>query len=127
MHARLSCAVFLLAAASVAQQSSHATSSMSDREKEGLRGSVKEISDSQTLSLPNGEQVLTTTTRYSLDGRILEVRTVNPDGSAWLTTYTYYPDGRLLPLQPSTGFLQCSLFSIREKTGTAALDVTSLS
>ncbi|HEV2400411.1 MAG TPA: hypothetical protein VGS27_25965 [Candidatus Sulfotelmatobacter sp.] len=98
MHARLSCAVFVLlvAAASLAQQPSRATSSMSDREKAGLRGSVREITDSQTMSLPNGEQVLTTTSRYSPDGRLLVERTANPDGSGWATTYSYYPDGRLL-------------------------------
>jgi YD repeat-containing protein len=48
------------------------------------------------MSLPNGDQVLRTTTNYRPDGRILEERRANPDGSEWVTSYNYRPDGRLL-------------------------------
>lgn len=69
---------------------------MSDREKSGLRGSVREVIVSQTMSLPNGDQTFTTTTKYSPDGRTTEERMANPDASGWVTTYAYHPDGRLL-------------------------------
>jgi YD repeat-containing protein len=82
----------------LAQQSPHSGSSISDREKAGLRGPVKEEIDSQTMSLPSGEKVFTTTTKYTVDGRILEKRATNPDGSEWVTSYSYYPDGRLLKI-----------------------------
>ena len=70
---------------------------MSDRDKAGLRGPVKTVLDEQTFSGADGQQLLTTTTtHYAPDGRILEVRTGNPDGSEWVTSYTYHSDGRLL-------------------------------
>jgi YD repeat-containing protein len=69
---------------------------MSDRDKAGLRGPVKTVLDEQTFSGADGQQLLTTTTtHYAPDGRILEVRTGNPDGSEWVTSYTYHSDGRL--------------------------------
>ena len=100
MHVPLSCASLLIFVASMtlAQQSPHSGSSISDREKAGLRGPVKEEIDSQTMSLPSGEKVFTTTTKYTVDGRILEKRATNPDGSEWVTSYSYYPDGRLLKI-----------------------------
>jgi len=100
MHVPLSCASLLIFVASItfAQQSPNPSSSMSDREKAGLRGPVKEEIDSQTMPLPSGEKVFTTTTRYTVDGRILENRATNPDGSEWVTSYSYYPDGRLLKI-----------------------------
>ena len=105
MHVRLSCAGLLIFVASitVAQQSSQKGSSISDREKAGLRGPVKAVIDERTMSLPNGDQVFTTTTKYTTDGRILEERTKNPDGSEWLTSYTYHPDGRLLKMMTGNG------------------------
>ena len=39
---------------------------------------------------------MSTTTEYAPDGRILERRIGNSDGSIWVTSYTYYADGRLL-------------------------------
>ena len=70
---------------------------MSDRDRAGLRGPVKTVLDEQTFSGDDGQQLLTTTTTdYALDGRILEVQTGNPDGSKWVTSYTYHSDGRLL-------------------------------
>src|ERR1700737_3518326 len=102
MHVRLSFACILLLVASsawsaLAQQSSQTGVFMSDRDKAGLRGPVKTVLDEQTFSGADGQQLLTTTTtHYAPDGRILEVRTGNPDGSEWVTSYTYHSDGRLL-------------------------------
>jgi len=102
MHVRLSFAIILVLMGScawfaLAQQSSQTGAFMSDRDKAGLRGPVKTMLDEQTFSGADGQQLLTTTTtEYTPDGRILEVRIGNPDGSEWLTSYTYHSDGRLL-------------------------------
>jgi YD repeat-containing protein len=66
---------------------------MSDREEAGLRGPVRTCV--QETIFPNRESVLTTTTEYSLDGKLLAVRFGNPDGSGWVTTHTYNAEGRL--------------------------------
>src|SRR5712691_1286153 len=80
-----------------AQQSFQTGASMSDRDKAGLRGPVKTVLNEQTFSGADGQQFLTsTTTEYASDGRILELRIGNSDGSIWVTSYTYYADGRLL-------------------------------
>jgi YD repeat-containing protein len=102
MHVRLSPASILLLVASpawfaLAQQPSQTGAFMSDRDKAGLRGPVKTVLDEQTFSGADGQQLLATiTSEYASDGRILEVRTGNPDGSEWVTSYTYHSDGRLL-------------------------------
>jgi YD repeat-containing protein len=102
MHVRLSFASILVLVASpawfaLAQQSSQTGAFMTDRDKAGLRGPVKTVLDEQIFSSADGQQLLTTiTTEYASDGRILEVRTGNPDGSEWVTSYTYHSDGRLL-------------------------------
>ena len=70
---------------------------MTDRGKAGLRGPVETVLNEQTFSGADGQQFLmSTTTEYAPDGRILEQRTRNSDGSIWVMTYTYYADGRLL-------------------------------
>jgi YD repeat-containing protein len=80
-----------------AQQSSQTGVFMSDRDKAGLRGPVKTVLNEQPFSGADGQQFLTsTTTEYAPDGRILELRIGNSDGSIWVTNYTYYADGRLL-------------------------------
>jgi YD repeat-containing protein len=80
-----------------AQQSSQPGAFMTDRGKAGLRGPVKTVLNEQTFSGAEGQQFLTsTTTEYAPDGRILELRIGNSDGSIWVTSYTYYADGRLL-------------------------------
>jgi YD repeat-containing protein len=80
-----------------AQQSSQTSAFMTDRDKAGLLGPVKTVLNEQTLSGANGQQFLTsTTTEYAHDGRILQRRIGNSDGSIWSTSYTYYDDGRLL-------------------------------
>jgi YD repeat-containing protein len=98
MRVRLSCASLLILMVSItaAQQSSHSDPPIIDREKAGLRGSVKTVIDEQTMSLPNGDELFTTITKYTPEGRILEERTKNSDGSERVTNYTYQPDGRLL-------------------------------
>src|SRR4051812_1642653 len=98
MHVPLSFAILLFvvspALCALAQQRGGV---MSDRDKSGLRGPVKTVVDEQTFSGANGQQMLTTlTTEYAPDGRILETRTGNPNGSEWITSYSYHSDGRLL-------------------------------
>ena len=69
----------------------------SDRDKAELRGPVKTLLNEQTFLGTNGQQFLvSTTTEYAPDGRIVEERTRNTDGSEWVTSYTYDTDGRLL-------------------------------
>jgi YD repeat-containing protein len=75
------------------QQSSQ---TKSDHDKAELRGPVKTVREEQTISYASGEQTITTTTKYAPDGRILEQRNGNSDGSEWVMSYTYHPDGRLL-------------------------------
>jgi YD repeat-containing protein len=80
-----------------AQQLSQTSAVMTDRDKAGLRGPVKEVLNEQTFSGLQGQEFHTsTTTEYAPDGRILQQRSGNPDGSTWLTLYTYGGDGRLL-------------------------------
>lgn len=75
------------------QSPSSATGSIhiSDREKAGLRGPVRTCRE-ETI-YPSGEFL--TTTEYSLDGKLLTTRTVQSDGSEWVTSQTYGPEGRL--------------------------------
>src|SRR2546430_2417090 len=102
MQARLSFASILLLTASsawlaLAQQSSQTGAFMSDRDKAGLRGPVKTVLEEQTFSGADGQQSFTTTTtQYAPDGRILEDRTGNADGSGWVKSYSYHSDGRRL-------------------------------
>jgi YD repeat-containing protein len=95
VHVRLSFACLLVSIPLVAfaQQTSQ---TKSDRDKDELRGPVKTVIEEDTFSFRAGPPVITTTTNYALDGRILEERTKNPDGSECVTSYTYHPDGRLL-------------------------------
>jgi hypothetical protein len=93
--------ILLLTASSawlaLAQQSPQTGAFMSGRDKAGLRGPVKTVLEEQTFSGVDGQQPFTTTkTQYRPDGRILEDRTASPEGSGWVTSYTYYSDGRLL-------------------------------
>jgi len=70
----------------------HAHSHIRDRAEAGLRGSVKTCVEETTY--PTGKFL--TTTEYDLDGRLLETRVSNPDGSELVTTKTYDADGRLV-------------------------------
>ena len=102
MSVRLYFASILVVVASLAwlaraQQSFQTGALMTDRGKAGLRGPVETVLNEQTFSGADGQQFLMSTTReYAPDGRILEQRTRNSDGSIWVMSYTYYADGRLL-------------------------------
>jgi YD repeat-containing protein len=102
MQARAYFASVLLVTASssflaLAQQSSQTGAFMSDRDKAGLRDRVKTVLEEQTFPGADGQESFsTTTTHYAPNGRILEERTGNQDGSGWVTSYSYYSDGRLL-------------------------------
>ena len=65
---------------------------MADREKAGLRGSVKTCVEETTYA----KRKSLTTTEYGLDGRLLATRNSYSDGSEWVTTRTYAADGRLV-------------------------------
>jgi len=101
MQARLPFVALLLVASfalvAFAQQSSQSGTSMSDREKAGLHGPVKTMRTEQTFSAPDGHELHTSTmTLYAPDGRTLEVRIQQSDGSEWVTSHTYDSNGRLL-------------------------------
>src|SRR5690242_18016399 len=101
MYARLFFVSLLLSVSpawlALAQQPFQTNTSMSDRDNAGLRGPVKTLTEEQVFSDADGQQSrTTTTTHYDPDGRILENRMENPDGSGWITSYTYHSDGRLL-------------------------------
>ena len=102
MSSRLYLASILVLVASpawlaYAQQSFQTGAFMTDRDKAALRGPVKTVLDEQTFSGVDGQQFhMSTTTEYAGDGRILERRIGDSDGSAWVTSYTYSADGRLL-------------------------------
>jgi YD repeat-containing protein len=88
------CLLIFMVSVALAQKSSQAKS---DREKAELRGPVKTVLNEQTFSGADGQQFdMSTTTEYAHDGRILEQRTKNTDGSEWVVSYTYDSDGRLL-------------------------------
>jgi YD repeat-containing protein len=60
--------------------------------------------EEHAFSGADGQQFLTTTTtQYTLDGRILEMRIGNADGSEWVTSYAYHSDGRLLTTASGKG------------------------
>ena len=69
---------------------------MSDREKAGLRGSVKQCTE-ETINpgVQGGPEIrFSQTTEYDPDGRILST-SVGTDGSKWVTTNIYDDNGRL--------------------------------
>jgi hypothetical protein len=79
-----------------AQQLSQTGAFITDRDKAELRGPVKTVLNEQTFSGADGQQFRTsTTTEYASDGKILELRIGNSDGSIWVTSHNYYADGRL--------------------------------
>jgi YD repeat-containing protein len=88
------CLLIFMVSVALAQKSSQAKS---DREKAELRGPVKAVLNEQTFSGADGQKFyMSTTTEYAPDGRILEQRTKNTDGSEWVVSYTYDSDRRLL-------------------------------
>jgi len=71
---------------------------MSDREKAGLRGPVKQYTE-ETNTPPgpdHPEMRYASTTKYDATGRILQIRNTNADGSKSMGSYTYDSQGHLL-------------------------------
>jgi len=106
MHARLcvaSVALLLLPFPAILAQTAIPTdTAMTDREQAGLRGPVKTVVDEQTTTFADGRSFVSRgTTDYSLDGRRLQLRHANPDGSEWFKTYRYSDDGRLIKISSS--------------------------
>jgi YD repeat-containing protein len=71
---------------------------MSDREKAGLRGPVRECTEDRTMPAVPGfpEAKFTNTTEYDTEGRIVKTITINPDGSKWIAVNTYDEHGHLV-------------------------------
>src|SRR5205085_2560660 len=74
----------------------------SDREKAGLRGSVRTCTEEGTYpatSFPNGTQTAETrtsfTTEYTPEGRIATTRRLNGNGKIWTMRNSYDSSGRL--------------------------------
>ena len=65
---------------------------MSDREKAGLRGSVKTCLEEH--SYDTGQY--STATEYSTDGRVLIIRTIQAHGSEWVSENIYDSNGHLV-------------------------------
>jgi YD repeat-containing protein len=70
---------------------------VSDREKAGLRGPVKQYTEETITPGVQGdpEMRFSQTTEYDPDGRILSTSRISTDGSKWVTTQTYDADGRM--------------------------------
>jgi YD repeat-containing protein len=64
---------------------------MSDREKAGLHGPVQTCIED--FVYPTGKYSIAT--EYNIDGKLLSSRSTNADGSLWVTTQSYDPEGRL--------------------------------
>jgi hypothetical protein len=76
---------------------------MSDREQHGLRGPIKTCVEESTraaLVTPDGIQIpelnSSYTTEFSNDGRVIETRMRNSDGSEWVSRMLYDSSGNFL-------------------------------
>ena len=103
MRARLcvaSVALLLLPFPAILAQTAIPTgTAMTDREQAELRGPVKTVVAEQTTTFADGRSFVSKgTTDYSPDGRLLQLRYSNPDGSEWFKTYRYTVDGRLIKI-----------------------------
>ena len=65
---------------------------MSDRAEAGLHGPVR--TSVQETILPE-DRTYSSTTEYSVDGKLLTLRTIHSDGTEWSVAKTYDADGRL--------------------------------
>ncbi|PYT54553.1 MAG: hypothetical protein DMG43_05910 [Acidobacteria bacterium] len=92
MNLKLSLAVFLTLNALQSPSSAIRSTNMSDREKAGLRGPVRTCTE-ETI-YPGGKSL--TTSEYSIDGRVLTIRTTQPDGSEWVSANIYDTNGHLV-------------------------------
>lgn len=75
------------------------SSAMSDRTQAGLRGPVKSITEESTFPDASGklsEARFQRTTVYDRDGRMLNIRSLNSDGSHWVSRNEYSSTGQLL-------------------------------
>lgn len=66
------------------------------RAKAGLRGPVKSCSEEIVQRYPGGSYSLVQKTEYSVEGRVVSVRSRGQDSSELLTVYEYDPSGRLV-------------------------------
>ena len=78
---------------------------MSDREQKGLRGPVKTCVEETTYpdvtapdATPVPERKSSYATEYDAAGRVLSVGYGNPDGSEWVSRYSYGASGQLLKI-----------------------------
>jgi len=76
---------------------------MSDREQRGLRGPVKSCTEEHTYSARTDADGKTYpplhaqyTTEFDVEGRLLAIVHRNPDGSKWMSYFSYDNSGRLL-------------------------------
>jgi hypothetical protein len=92
MILQLSLTVVLFLNALQIPSSAARSAQMSDREKAGLRGPVKTCLEKTVY--PTGKYL--TTTEYSTDGRVLTIRTPQPDGSEWVSSNIYDTNGHLV-------------------------------
>src|SRR6266513_495679 len=92
MNLQLSLAVVVFLNALQSLSSATRSTHMSDREKAGLRGPVRTCLEE--IIYPTGKYL--STTEYSTDGRVLTIRTTQPDGSEWVTTNIYDTNGHLV-------------------------------
>ena len=85
------------------ESSEKKATSMSDRERQGLRGLVKTCAEERTYppftssdgsQRPGGKSL--NTTEYDVAGRVVSRRWRNPDGSEVVTRHTYDASGHLL-------------------------------
>jgi len=76
---------------------------MTDREEAKLRGSVSECATERAYIYPDHDWVMHTRKTFSSDGRLLEKRHRNPDGSEWSILCHYDDGGRMLRKEQFTG------------------------
>lgn len=69
---------------------------VTDKEKSGLRGPVRACELERDYVYPDHHWVMRTTTSFSEDGSLLNMRHTNPDGSQWSVVCRYDDHGRLL-------------------------------
>lgn len=81
------------------QSPEEASSTMSDRAQAGLRGPVKSTTETNSFPYASGATAqvhFENTTLYDSSGRLLGTRSLNSDGSHWITRNEYSNSGQLL-------------------------------
>ena len=71
---------------------------ISDREKAGLRGPVRQCTEERTNPAVSGypEMKFISTTEYDIEGKIAKITHINQDGSKWISSNSYDEQGRLV-------------------------------